>query len=139
MNEQAFADGLFFGYAHYDTAPALQLDARINWKEREADLPKRFLAPLSGPDGKPVGFIEFAFHTTARQLGRWVAVALHPETPERASTNEFFPDLPVVHVLSPISVTNYVSCGKVRLLRDQGLAVREHDSAGTDCANTPHI
>lgn len=132
MNDTKFADGLFLGYIHYDTAPALQLDARINWQERQAELPKRFLAPLSGPDGKPVGFIEFAFHTTARRLGRWVAVALHPETPQSASANEFFSDLPVVQLLSPISVTEYVSCGKVRLLRDQGRAVREHDPAGTD-------
>lgn len=138
MKDRNYADGLFLGYIHPNTAPGLLLDARINWSEGATELPKRFLAPLSGPDGEPVGFIEFAYHTTPGRLGRWAAVALHPETAQSASSNEFFSDLPVLHVLSPIGVTEYVSCGKMRLLRDQARAVREHDTDAIERAKSPH-
>ena len=119
----AFGDGLFFGYIQPDAFPALLLEAMLTGKPRTTGLPRRFLMPLAGPDGATLGHIEFAYHTTQHKRGRYAATALH------TAQNRPLPDLPIVPTLTPMAVTEYVSCGRMRLLRDQARAVNEYDAA----------
>jgi|GEM_PF-2441625 len=92
----AYLDALFLGFGHPGTAPMLQIDAPIDWKRRELTLPERFCVPLAGPDGEPIGEIEFRFLTTAGRAGRFAAIAIHPAHAEAP------PSIPRLQALSPL-------------------------------------
>ena len=96
QDERPLAEWAFFGLIHPDAAPALQLDGLIDWNAGETRLPKHFLVPLAGPDGQPIGSVEFRYLTTANHQGRYAAIALHPVHAEPP------PELPRLPLLSPL-------------------------------------
>lgn len=102
MDKPRLAEHIFFGFIHPDRHPSLLLDDHINWRDDTSKLPKRFLIPLSGPDGETIGCIEFAYHTTPGRLGRWASVKLHNEP-----LSLIDPNLPVLRVVTPISGPNH--------------------------------
>lgn len=96
QHEQPLAKAVFFGLIHPKAAPSLQLDGCVNWAKKQLDLPERFLVPLAGLDGEPIGYIEFKLLTILRQQARYAAMQLHQ------AHSEDLPSIPRLPLLSPL-------------------------------------
>lgn len=94
--DMRLADGLFLGHVFPAAPPALQLECGIDWTRRVPSLPIHFLAPIAGPDGAAIGFIEFKFLTVQRRQARYAAIRLH------AADSSSLPSVPRLSVLSPL-------------------------------------